>query len=409
MLGYLRHVAELSIDSADENALRALVEGAVPDLADEAVLFVMASDGLLRRAARARNNGEPPRHDPDLQEDAPIPRDSPHAAMVATRVGTLAYLEEGEGMPVLFTGQPLETEDSRNASIRAVAIPIMRDREAVGAFYLCSDGKRHYRTTDLELLLALGSGVSIALENNRLRREARAARRAKGDFLSVMSHELRTPLTAVVGYADLLEAGIPGPVNEGQAGHLVRIKDSAWELLELIDGILAYARYEGEEPELKVEVVRPSDLVDDAVRVFKGSLREKGLELEIEMGADLPSCRTDREQASRILIHLLSNAHKFTDKGVVRVSVRHDPGHVVFSVKDTGSGIPQRDMEHIFEPFWQGQKADTRTAGGTGMGLSLAKRLTDLLSGDLTVESRHGQGTTVRLALPREGPHPSFP
>ena len=396
------------MDPADENALRRLVEGAVPALADEAILFVMASDGLLRCAARART-GELARDDVALMDDAPIPRDSSHAAMVATRVGTLAYLEQGEAMPVVFTGQPLETEDSRNASIHSVAIPIMRDREAVGAFYLCSDGARHYRASDLDLLLALGSGISIALENNRLRREARDARRAKGDFLSVMSHELRTPLTAVVGYADLLEAGIPGPVNESQAGHLVRIKDSAWELLELIDGILAFARYEGEAPELKVEVVRPADLVDDAVRVFKGSLREKGLELEVDLPPDLPSFRTDREHAARILIHLLSNAHKFTDKGVVRISVRHDPENVVFSVKDTGSGIPQRDMEHIFEPFWQGQKADTRTAGGTGMGLSLAKRLTDLLSGELTVESRQGEGTTVGLVLPREGPHPSFP
>jgi signal transduction histidine kinase len=225
----------------------------------------------------------------------------------------------------------------------------------------------------------------------------------------VVAHELRTPLTAVVGYADLLEAGIPGPVNEGQTGHLVRIKDSAWELLDLIDGILAYARYEGEAPDLKVEVVRPADLVNDAVRVFKQSLREKGLSLKVDMAPDLPAFRTDREQAARVLIHLLSNAHKFTDAGLVRISVRSDPERVTFSVKDTGPGIPQRDMEHIFEPFWQGQKADTRTAGGTGMGLSLAKRLTDLLSGELTVESKQGEGTTVRLSLPREGPHPSFP
>jgi signal transduction histidine kinase len=225
----------------------------------------------------------------------------------------------------------------------------------------------------------------------------------------VMSHELRTPLTAVVGYADLLEAGIPGPVNESQIGHLGRIKESAWELLEMIDGILGYARYEGQEPEVRVDLVRPRELVDDAVAVYRSSIREKGLDLKVELGKDLPVFRTDREKASRILLQLLSNAHKFTEEGEVRMIVRHTPETIQFTVQDTGAGIPQRDMEHIFEPFWQGQKVDTRTAGGTGMGLSLAKRLTELLSGELIVESRPGEGTTVRLTLPREGPQPSFP
>ena len=177
----------------------------------------------------------------------------------------------------------------------------------------------------------------------------------------------------------------------------------------MIDGILAYARYEGENPDLKLDVVRPEHLVDDAVTIYRSSLREKGLELTSDMGHDLPAFRTDREKASRILLQLLSNAHKFTDQGEVGVRVRHDQDWISFTVQDTGAGIPVRDMEHIFEPFWQGQKADTRTAGGTGMGLSLAKRMTELLGGELEVKSRAGQGTTVRFALPREGPRPNFP
>ena len=177
----------------------------------------------------------------------------------------------------------------------------------------------------------------------------------------------------------------------------------------MIDGILGYARYEGQDPDLRLDLVRPHDLVADAIAVYRGSMREKGLELKVTMGDGLPDLRTDREKASRILLHIFSNAHKFTDQGEVRLTVSHDDEQVHFTVEDTGAGIPQRDMAHIFEPFWQGQKADTRTAGGTGMGLSLAKRLTELLCGELTVESRPGQGTTVRLSLPREGPQPSFP
>ena len=402
MLLYLRRVAELPIEGRDESALRALVEAAVPTLADEVVLYVMASDGRLHRAAYARGRDFAPGEGPP---PTPIARDAEHTAMVAARTVCLAYVGEQGSAPVT------QGEDGALplSAVHEVATPILREKETVGAFLLRVGADRPYSAGDLDPIVTIGRSLALALENSRLRRDAKDARRAKADFLSVMSHELRTPLTAVVGYADLLEAGIPGPVNENQASHLGRIKDSAWDLLEMIDGILGYARYEGQDTELRIDLVHPSDLVADAVAVFKSSFREKGLELELALGADVPMIRTDREKASRILLHLLSNAHKFTETGEVRMTVRDDADRVDFVVQDTGAGIPPRDMAHIFEPFWQGQKADTRTAGGTGMGLSLAKRLTELLGGDLSVESRAGVGTTARLILPREGPPPSFP
>ena len=410
VLRYLAQVAELPVEPRDDAALSTLVRGAVPALADEAVLFVLASDGRLHRAAQAsRSASRGGETVVDGEGDAVLPRESSHPAVVAIRMGTLAYLAQGERVPVAYTGEAPVAQDSARARIQSVAVPILREGEPVAVFHLCLGGGRHFSVSDLDLIATVGRALSLSLESARLRREAKDARRAKADFLSVMSHELRTPLTAVVGYADLLEAGIPGPVNEGQIGHLGRIKESAWELLELIDGILGYARYEGESPELTVEVVRPEELIADAVTVFRSSMREKGLELVVEHGADLPAFQTDREKASRVLLHLLSNAQKFTDRGEVRLSVTHDPERIVFLVSDTGAGIPPRDMEHIFEPFWQGQKPDTRTAGGTGMGLSLARRLTEMLSGELRVDSETGKGTSARFVLPREGPHPSFP
>ena len=406
MLRYLRRVAELPIEGRDEGAVRALVEAAVPALADEAVLYVMANDGRLHQAAFARRPEMAPGEGTPA---SPIGRDAPNAAMVAARMGALAYLEDGASTPVVHTGAGPAADATAPLRICVVATPIVREREAVGALQLRVAVDRHYAAGDMDALMTIGSALSLSLENSRLRRDARDARRAKADFLSVMSHELRAPLTAVVGYADLLGAGIPGPVNDNQMSHLGRIKDSAWELLEMIDGILGYARYEGQDTELRIDLVRPQDLVNDVVAVFRSSFREKGLELTLSLGDDLPQLRTDREKAARILLHLLSNAHKFTESGEVRMTVRHDADRIEFTVQDTGAGIPPRDMDHIFEPSWQGQKEDTRTAGGTGMGLSLAKRLTELLGGELAVESRPGVGTTARLLLPREGPHPSFP
>jgi signal transduction histidine kinase len=407
VLRYLRRVAELPVEPKDQGSLSAVVEAAVPTLGDEAVLYILAADGCLHRVVSAARPG--PAAEDRSGPHPPIARDSAHPAMVAARMGTLAYLEEGNDQPALYTGDAHAAQPDHAPNVIEVGVPIVRERDVVGAFHLRMTRARRYDVADLDPLMTVGKALSLALESSRLRREAREARRAKADFLSVMSHELRTPLTAVVGYADLLEAGIPGPVNESQVGHLGRIKESAWELLEMIDGILGYARYEGQEPELRVALARPQDLVEDAIAVYRSSIHEKGLELELDLPADLPDFRTDRDKASRILLQLLSNAHKFTEEGAVRITARATPQHIQFTVQDTGAGIPARDMEHIFEPFWQGQKADTRTAGGTGMGLSLAKRLTELLSGELMVESRPGKGTTVRLSLPREGPQPSFP
>ncbi|MBW3535072.1 MAG: GAF domain-containing sensor histidine kinase [Gemmatimonadetes bacterium] len=408
ILRYLRRVSE-AVSQADDYAevLRAVVEGAVIDLADEAALFVVGSDTRLYRRAWARVE------DGSVRSDAvvggPLPRGSTHPAAVACEAAAMSVQSEGEELPEVVSLEPGMPASRSDRRMTAVALPLWRDGEPVGALHLALGDGRTYGSDELELLAELGHAVSLALENARLRREARDAGRAKADFLSVMSHELRTPLTAVVGYADLLEAGIPGPVNEGQQTHLQRIKENAWSLLELIDGILGYARYEGEEPDVRVEVVEPAELVEDAVGVYRSSLREKGLELEVEVPPGLPAFRTDREKAVRILLHVMSNAHKFTDAGAVHIGIDHDEDWIHFVIRDSGPGIPREDMGAIFEPFWQGQRADTRRHGGTGMGLSLARRLTELLSGRLQVDSEVGKGTTVHLSLPREGPHPTFP
>jgi signal transduction histidine kinase len=289
-----------------------------------------------------------------------------------------------------------------------VALPLLRDDQSVGALWLCRDGGRRYGRADLDLLLEVGDRVSQMLDNSRLRREVRSAQRAKADFLAVVNHELRTPLTAVVGYADLLEAGIPGPVTEKQRRQLVRIKESAWDLLELIDGILGYARYEGEHPELNIRDVEPEDLMRDAVRLVEGAAEEKGLGIQVEPVRPLPGFPTDAEKARRILFHLLSNAVKFTADGEVRVRIEASAQWVSFAVTDTGIGIKPEARSSIFEPFWQGERPETRTTRGAGMGLSLAQKLSELLSARIDVESEVGHGSTFTVRFPRLGPHPSL-
>lgn len=374
-----------------EAALGRVADLLVPRLADRVLVHARDNDGRLH-----------PRVDVEVTTSGEIRRrDVPPGAGDS--------LSPGADAPA---ARALRTEATVCDAQRVMAIPLRRRAEVVGILELRLDREgpgRRYGRGDVAFLEDLGERVSLALQNLRLMREVEAARRVKSDFLAVMSHELRTPLTAIVGYADLLQEGITGPVTGRQVRQLDRVKESAWQLLELIDGILGYARYEGEEPELEVSLVEPAAILDDALRQVRANLREKGLELTIDAEPDLPSLRTDRSKAARILFQLLSNAEKFTTRGEVRVQVLADRDWVKFAVSDTGPGIASEHVEEIFEPFWQGEQVETRTKGGTGMGLSMARRLAELLSGEIRVESRSGEGSTFVLALPREGPHPTFP
>jgi signal transduction histidine kinase len=387
--------AVAAADETDE-ALRVVVAALVPHVADSAEAFVVGNDGHLHRKAGA------PIGPGNLTGETDHLRESSHPVAVVVRndapalrdgEGTTAVMGSGAGgFPGAFTG---------------VALPLHRDDQPLGALWLCRRPDRRYRREDLELLIDLGERVSQMLENRRLRREVRSAQRAKADFLAVVNHELRTPLTAVVGYADLLEAGIPGPVTEKQRRHLVRIKESAWDLLELIDGILGYARYEGENPDVNVRMVDPVALLQDAIRVVEAAAEEKGLRVAVDTQEALPTFPTDPEKARRVLFHLLSNAVKFTQEGDICVTIRAEAEWIVFSVTDTGIGIRPEERESIFEPFWQGERPETRTTGGAGIGLSLAQKLTELLSGEIDVDSEVGHGSTFTVRLPRQGPRPA--
>jgi len=396
--------AVAAAEQADE-ALRSIVDSLVPQLGSRAEIFVLGNEGKLRMRTSS-SPGEESEVRLLAAGDIPVGAVEEHPAAAAVRSRCPTGVVEGAATPVLWCSE--SGPGMADADFVSVALPLLRDGEAVGALCLTRGEGLHYVPADLDLLLDVGERTSQMLDNLRLHREVRDARRAKADFLAVMSHELRTPLTAVVGYADLLEAGISGPVNEKQQRHLARIKASAWDLLELIDGILGYARYEGEPPSLNVRKVEPEALLADAVRVVEGTAEEKGLAITTHATGPLPAFPTDLEKARRVLFHLLSNAVKFTSQGEVRVDIRAEPRWIVFTIADTGIGIRPDERSSIFEPFWQGERPETRTTGGAGMGLSLAHKLTELLSGEIEVESEVDRGSTFTVRFPREGPRPAL-
>jgi signal transduction histidine kinase len=252
-----------------------------------------------------------------------------------------------------------------------------------------------------------GRLLDASLRETELAERANAASDAKSTFLATMSHELRTPLTAIIGYQELLADGLFGPLTDLQKQHLVRIGVSAKHLLALIDQVLTLARVEAGEEVVLLEDVVVADLVDWTATIIEPLARAKGLVFAATAPADAggaPMCfRTDATKVRQILVNLLGNAVKFTDNGEVTLTVQRSGGRLDFVIRDTGIGIASSDTERVFEAFWQVEQRPTRLVGGSGLGLSVSRRLARLLGGDVGVDSVPGVGSTFVVSLPVEG------
>jgi signal transduction histidine kinase len=229
---------------------------------------------------------------------------------------------------------------------------------------------------------------------------AQNANRVKSDFLAVMSHELRTPLNAIIGYAELIRGELCGPVTSDQQEKLRRMRRSADELLRLINQVLDLERLGAGQEQVVLESAEVGDLIRSAAADVEPAAVERGLTLRV-VAPDPPLIVvTDVTKLQQILLNLMSNAVKYTERGEVRVSVDHGNGLLHFVVQDTGIGIQPEHRRHIFEPFWQADQRLTRRVGGTGLGLTIVHRLTQMLGGQISVESTPGKGSTFTVQLP---------
>ena len=232
------------------------------------------------------------------------------------------------------------------------------------------------------------------------RRDAEAASSAKSDFLAVMSHELRTPLNAIIGYAALLHDEVTGPLTEQQRAQLGRVKASAGHLLSLIEQVLSLSRIEARQEEVRVERADARTIVAEAAALVETAIAAKGLTLRVDVPAEPCLLESDLTKLRQILLNLLGNAAKFTERGSVRCRLYAEFEVIVVEVRDTGRGIASDDLGRVFEPFWQGDAAARERPEGAGLGLSVSQRLARLLGGEITVKSRVGLGSTFTLRLP---------
>ncbi|MEM6711503.1 MAG: PAS domain-containing sensor histidine kinase [Pseudomonadota bacterium] len=256
------------------------------------------------------------------------------------------------------------------------------------------------------LVRDISSAKRRATDLTVAREKAEANDAAKGKFLAAMSHELRTPLNAIIGFADILEAEVFGPMsNEQQSEYVSLIRESGAHLLQLVNDLLDMSKLEAGHFQIVAEPFALSLVTERCTRLMAQQIDKAGLTLKVDVPNDLPELQADQRAVRQILINLLSNAMKFTPAGgSVSLRARVDGDAIVISVSDTGIGISPKDILRLGQPFFQANNAYDRQHQGTGLGLSVVKGLCELHSGSLSFSSVENEGTTVSVRLPLCGP-----
>ena len=288
-----------------------------------------------------------------------------------------------------------------------VAVPMLREERIVGSLIVRRKMTGDFTEETLDLLETFASQSALALLNAQLFRtlEERSAQlevasRHKSEFLASMSHELRTPLNAVLGFSEVLLERMFGDINEKQEEYLRDIHGSGKHLLELLNEILDLSKVEAGQMELEFTLVEVSTVLEYAASMMRERAAAHSIALRVEIGEGIGQVEVDELRFRQVVLNLVSNAVKFTpDGGAVVVRARRVGDELQVSVEDTGIGIPETDRERIFESFQQGGRGASREEG-TGLGLTLSRRIVELLGGRMWLESEVGAGSTFGFAFP---------
>ena len=291
-----------------------------------------------------------------------------------------------------------------------MAVPMIVAEKVVGVFDVQSDRQDGFTKEDANIYTTLASQVAVALQNARLYNEQAATvtqlrelDRLKNSFLANMSHELRTPLNSILGFSDVILEGLDGPVTELMDNDLRLIGKNGQHLLHLINDVLDMAKIDAGRMNLQPEEFRLNELFEEAINITSSLADAKSLPLVIKEDSDrVVEIFADRTRIQQVMINLINNAIKFTERGEINLRARQKEDLVLIEVHDTGMGIPPEQLQTIFEEFTQVDTSSTRKTGGTGLGLPISRRLIELHGGRLWAESVGvwGEGSTFYIELP---------
>jgi GAF domain-containing protein len=321
---------------------------------------------------------------------------------------------------VLLEGKPIHVPDvqtdpeytmvgisTRTGFHTILGIPLLREGSPVGVIILGRKMVRPFTDKQIELATTFADQAGIAIENVRLfdeiqdkSQQLEIASQHKSQFLANMSHELRTPLNAILGYTELILDNIYGETPEKMREVLERLHANGKHLLGLINDVLDLSKIEAGQLMLDLADYSLKDIVQTVFTAVESLATGKKLALTIDVDPSLPRGHGDERRLVQVLLNLVSNAIKFTDKGEVAIKATMSDGSFTVAVRDTGPGIAPSDQGKIFEEFQQADNSATKRKGGTGLGLSIAKRIIGMHGGRIWVESDVGKGSEFAFTIP---------
>ncbi|MGD8794039.1 MAG: histidine kinase N-terminal 7TM domain-containing protein [Anaerolineae bacterium] len=298
-----------------------------------------------------------------------------------------------------------------------LAVPLRRGQRILGVLNVESERLAAFDDQDQLLAESLADAIALAVENARLfeeslvaRRAAEAASEAKSTFLANVSHELRTPLNAIIGFSELLQEEAEDLGYGELIPDLDKIRIAGHQLLAIINDVLDLSKIEAGRMDLHLETFDLALLVEDVMTTSQPLAARNGNRLDVERSADPGTMHADPVKIRQVLLNLLGNAAKFTQRGTITLSLDRAPavpgdgdpggGWIHFCVTDTGIGIDPAQLEHLFQPFTQADQSTTRKYGGTGLGLAISQIFCQMMGGGISVESTPGEGSTFTVRLP---------